>query len=79
MWMLRGSNNGQTIMNTNSAYTNLMNPRMQKVLFPTMLDSQKRNMHISVLNKALWDMEQAYPVIRELGQLEHWFRNCSQC
>ena len=30
---------------------------------------QNRNVHISVLNDALWDMEQVYFGIYELGQL----------
>ena len=32
---------------------------------------QNRNVHISVLNGALWDMEQVYSGICELGQLTY--------
>ena len=32
---------------------------------------QNRNVHISVLNGALWDMEQVHSGIFELGQLRH--------
>ena len=31
---------------------------------------QNRNVHISVLNEALWDMEQVHSGINEFGQLD---------
>ena len=38
-----------------------------------MLCIQNRNVHISVLNGALWDMEQVHSGICELGQLKMYF------
>ena len=40
----------------------------------TQCSIQNRNLHISVLNGALWDMEQVHSGIYELGQLDpcHW-------
>ena len=33
---------------------------------------QNRNVHISLRNGVLWDMEQVHYVIDELGLLERW-------
>ena len=39
------------------------------VPYPTMLRSELRNVHISILNRALWDMEQVHYGIYEIGLL----------
>ena len=49
-------------------YTNFTNARMHLFHIPQ-CSIQNRNVHISVLNGALWDMEQVQPGICELGQL----------
>ena len=48
--------------------TNFTNPRMQLFHIPQ-CSIQNRNVHISVLNGALWDMEQVHSGICELCQL----------
>ena len=48
--------------------TNFTNPRMHLFHIPQ-CTIQNRNVHISVLNSALWDMEQVHSGICELGQL----------
>ena len=45
-------------------YTSFTNPR---------ISIQKRNVHISVLNGALWDMEQVQSWICEIGLLDYNF------
>ena len=59
------------------ALTSLKNPRMR--LFHTPQRSiQNRNMHISVLNGALWDMEHTHSGICEIGLLgANYWSYCS--
>ena len=47
--------------------TYFRNPRMRLFYIPQ-CSIQNRNVHISVLNRALWDMEQLHSGIHELGQ-----------
>ena len=49
--------------------TNFTNPRMHIFHIPQR-SIQNRNVHISVLNGALWDMEQAHSGICEFGRLK---------
>ena len=52
-----------------NAWTNLTNPTMHLFRIPQCI-IQNRNVHISVLNGALWDMEHVHYGINELGQLQ---------
>ena len=66
-------------------YTNFTNPIIHLFRIPP-CSIQNRNVHISVLNGALWDMEQVYSGICELGHLKCkflasiwlWLRKCLQ-
>ena len=55
-----------------SELTWLTNPRMHLFHIPQ-CSIQNRNVHISVLNGALWDMEQVHSEICEIGLLPVWF------
>ena len=52
-------------------WTNFTNPRMHLFHIPQ-CSIQNRNVHISVLNGALWDMKQVHSGICELGQLDRY-------
>ena len=47
------------------------NSQNAPVPYPTMLHSEQKCVHISVLNEALWDMEQVHSGIYEQGQLKN--------
>ena len=56
-----------TVLSWHAEQTNFTNPRMHLFHIPQ-CSIQNRNVHISVLNGALWDMKQATSGISELGQ-----------
>ena len=57
---------------TTLEWTNFTNPRMHLFHIPE-CSIQSRNVHISVLNGAFWDMEQVHSGISELGQIVAWW------